>query len=398
MSKIQQFAPQIIWLLLATTLCMTYFVSNVVLFQIVLYSVVFVLFLLSSKTTLHSNIALCNVLFIVFGILYLVRAFIELKVLGHKQGLFNNDFSVLFFIAIGMILPALFVPSLKTTESYRIVFLIVATLIAVSLSISLYNIFSGNIIYTPDYRIQANKQLGVIEYGHLGLTGIITGFLSYLYYDKKILKLFGLLYITIGVFSMLMAGTRGAFFALFVIIAVFVFSKFQIKSFVVLALLIGVVIIFFDPIINLFDSLGSHSVSRLVRFLTQGGDQSSGRFGIWKVALSQLSESPFMGVSCFFNMRKSVYVYNYVHNSLIEVAYALGVVGLFVFLQLNCVAFKATIVAIKSRHVDSIAFALLYLQYFTFVFFSSSIIRVPLFWFFLSMMLNVRNKQLKNEF
>lgn len=397
MKKIKNYAPQLIFLLMTSTLCMTYFVQNVVVFQSVIYFLVFILFLLSKKTILKPSIKTCMNLYIIFALLYVMRAFIELELLNHIQELYANNSTVYFFLITGLLLPAFFVPKLINTQSYNSVFFILSIIICISLFISLYNIFTGNVILTADQRIQANERLGVIQYGHLGLTGALTGYLCYAQKSNtKIVRLFGIVAIAIGLISMLMAGTRGALISAIVIIAVYLLAHAKMRSFVILIIVTLIIFQFLDYVESILESLGAASMMRIIRFFSEGGDQSSGRSEIWLHAINNILESPVWGVSCFWSSDGGEI--SYVHNSFLEVTYALGFFGLFVFAKLNYVAIKACIRSIKSSNINDIAFSFFYLQYFTYTLFSDSIIRSPLYWFFLLMMLNIRNQQLKTKY
>ena len=397
MRKIKQYAPQLIFLCMTSTLCMTYFVSNVVAFQFVVYFLIFILFILSKKTALQHPIALSKKLFVAFAIFYIIRVFVELELLGHKQELYANNSTVYYFLITGMLLPAFFVPRIiSVRKSYNLFFIILAIIICVSLLISLHNIFSGNIIFTGDHRIQGNERLGVIQYGHLGLTGSIIGYICLRIktdYKIKAIKVFSIALIIIGFVTMLMAGTRGALISAIVIVAIYLLAHAKISSFIILAIVSVVLFLSLDFIESVFDSLGAASVTRIMHFFSEGGDQSSGRTDIWIHALQEIIESPIVGVSCFWNSNGDEITY--VHNSFIEVTYALGIFGLFIFTKLNWVAIKGCIASFKSSDMNDIAFSFLYLQYFTYTLFSESVIRVPLYWYFLLMMLNIRNRQLQ---
>ena len=397
MNRIVKYAPQLIFLLMTSTLCMTYFVQNVVVFQFVVYFLVFMLFLLCRKTVLRSSIKNNMNLYILFAVLYVLRAFIELEILDNVQKLFANNFTVYYFLITGLLLPAFFVPRLMNTQSYNNAFVILSTVISISLLISLYNTFTGNIILTSDQRIQANERLGVIQYGHLGLTGAITGYLCYAQENnKKIVRIFSVGAMAISLISMLMAGTRGALISAILIIIVYLCAHAKMRSLIMFIIVSLVLFQFLGYIEYTFESLGATSVMRIIRFFSEGGDQSSGRSEIWLHAMNNLMQSPFLGVSCFWSSDGGEI--SYVHNSFIEVAYALGLFGLFVFVKLNWVAIKACFISIKSSNLNDIAFSLFYLQYFTYTLFSESIIRTPLFWYFLLMMLNIRNHQLKAKY
>lgn len=393
MVKIKQYAPQLIFLLMTSTLCMTYFVKDVVIFQVVVYLLVFMLYIVCKKTALHPSIALWRNIYILFAILYIARAFVELELLGHAQELYANNSTVYFFMITGMLMPALFVPKLCCAKPFNYAFAFLSFVICVSLLISLYNIFSGNVILTADHRIQASENLGVIQYGHLGLTGAIAGYMCYMQKQNSLVFRFvGVAVIAVGFVSMLMAGTRGALISVIVIMAIYLLVHAKFRSFIVFVFVAFALFLSIDSIESVFDSLGAASVTRIIRLFSEGGDQSSGRFDLWLSAINKIIESPFWGVSCFWASSENELTY--VHNSFIEITYALGVFGLLVFMRLNWVAVKACIVSIRSSNLDNIAFSFFYLQYFIYTLFSDSIIRVPLYWYFLLMMLNIRNRKL----
>lgn len=396
MKLFKTYAPQLIFVLVCSTLCVSYFIEEVVLYQLIIDLLLLLLYFIGDKNNLNTQISGSYKLFVLFAFIYLVRAFVDLVLLGERQNLYNSDFTVYYYLITGMLLPAIFIPKLKIQKSFDYAFLIISALIFVSLSISLSNILSGNFVLTNDQRIQGNENLGVIQYAHLGLTGAIFGFVFFLKRNEnKIYKYLSIPLALVGVGSMFFAGTRGAIISLFLILAVYLIANARLRTFVIFLILFFVFDSFIDQILDFFDSLGATSATRIFRFFSEGGDQSSGRSEIWLKALSDIASSPILGVSCFYHS-PDVEV-TYVHNSFIEVTYALGIFGLYVFARLNWIAIKASILSIKNKRIEHMAFSFLYLQYFTYTLFSESVIRLPLFWIFLLMMLNIRNTQLKNE-
>lgn len=396
MNRIRLYSPQILFLLMTSTLTMSYYVNNVIMFQVAIYALVFLLYICSPKTILYPQILSCNNLYVIFSLFYIIRAYVELEILQRGQELYSNNSTVFFFLIVGMILPAFFTSRIKIEKSFNYVFIILAVILTISLCYSLYNIFTGNIIYTTDLRIQGNERLGVIQYGHLGLTSAIVGYLCLANKENKSLfRWLGTGVILIGLVTMLMAGTRGALISAFVIISCYLLVRARLRSFLLAIVVFFIIYRSLDSMIALFDYLGASSMTRILDFLTEGGDQSSGRSELWSRAISEIMQSPIFGVSCFWNTQGTELTY--VHNSFLEITYALGIFGLYAFCKLNIVAIKACLKSFKSSDLNDIAFSCFYLQYFTYTLFSESIIRVPLFWFFLLMMLNIRNKQLLNN-
>lgn len=259
-------------------------------------------------------------------------------------------------------------------------------MILCSLFISFRNIISGEIVLSSDSRIQADERLGVIQYGHLGLTAIIMGIIMFM--KKKEFKLFLLispLLLSVGFFSLIMSGTRSALVGLFVILFMLVITRLKVKTIIISSILLVVFGLFASNILNYTESLGANSAMRMFRFLSEGGDQSSGRLDIWKMALGEILDSPIYGVSCFIDFAK--YKVDYLHNSFIEVTYSLGLLGLLAFSMINLFAIVTCYKIFKLRNIDYMCFSMLYIQYLTYTMFSESIVRLPEFWYFLSMVI-----------
>lgn len=393
LSKINSYAPQIVVFLLMSTLCMTYFADDVVMYQNIVYLLVFVLCLFSPRDNVEGRYSNFYKLMVVFVILYSLRAFIELEVLGHKQELYGNNFTVYYFLFYGMFLPAIFIPKMKFDKTTKWWLVLIGVLIAISLTASAFNILRGNIVLTNDQRIQGNERLSVIQYGHLGLTSVLIGVAMYLKNNIKFGKYISLACIILGVFTMVVSGTRGAIISALFILAFYVFANARMRTFFIV--LVGILILYFslDNIISFMDSLGSNSAARIFRLFTEGGDQSSGRTEIWSRAINEIIESPLLGVSCFLHSNNSDITY--VHNSFIEVTYALGIFGLFVFTKANWLALMSCLQVLRSGNTEMLIFTFLFLQYFTYCLFSDSIIRMPLYWVFLFIMLGYKYKTTK---
>ena len=67
----------ILFLLFTSTLCMTYFTTNVVIFQLVVYAVILLCYFYAPKVPIRCNRNLYALL-CAFTLLYLIRAFVVL--------------------------------------------------------------------------------------------------------------------------------------------------------------------------------------------------------------------------------------------------------------------------------------------------------------------------------
>ena len=238
---------------------------------------------------------------------------------------------------------------------------------------------------SQDHRIMANEHLSVIQFGHLGLTAVILGIYFMVKSNKS--KLFLILSVSIaflGVMSMFLAGTRSAMIAAFAIAVVYLIANAKIKTLVIVIILFVPFYIYSDYILSFFDGFGINSANRIFQLFEEGGDQSSGRSLIWDKAFSDLSDNFLWGVSCFFKFGDITYV----HNSVIEITYALGIFGGATFLYINYKALEICIKELKGQNIDNKCFVFLYIQYLIYSLFSESVLRLSLYWIFLAIIIS----------
>ena len=387
MKKIINSIPQLYFLMISSLLCMTYVTENVVQFQIMIFLILILFCILSSKRRISSRFMPLYAIMIAFSMMYFVRACIDLEILEIKQTLFGNDNTVYVYLLVGMFLQFLFLPKLKLDRSsFTWPFFIFSLMVLASLFVSFNNIISGDIVLTSEDRVQADERLGSIQYGHLGLSATIMGIIMYMKrQESKLFLIISPLLLAVGIFSIIMSGTRSAMVGLIVIFVLMVITRLKINTIIIVAVVLAILSNFTAAISDFTENLGASSAARMLRFFTEGGDQSSGRLDIWKKAIDEISDSPFLGVSCFIDYNK--YKYDYLHNSFIEVAYSLGIIGLIAFFVINLFALVTCYKIFKARNIDYMCFSMLYLQYLIYTLFSESIIRLPEFWYFLSIII-----------
>lgn len=384
MTKLKKCVPSVLLLLYTSTLYMTYFTDDVVSFQLVVYGLILIGYFFAQKVpigeTKHVYIIYCTL-----TALYLVRAFIDIELLGIKQELYGNDLTVYFFMLNGIVLPSIIIPRIKHAQSYLWPFLILGLLLSFSLYITYSNFIHGVVFMSQDHRIMANEHLSVIQFGHLGLTAVILGiyFIAKSYKNKLFLILSASL-VFLGLMSMFLAGTRSAMIAAFAIAAIYLISNAKVKTLVLVILLLLPFYLYSDSISSFFDNLGINSANRIFNLFKEGGDQSSGRSLIWGKAFSDLSSNLLWGVSCFFKFRE----WTYVHNSIIELTYALGIFGGLAFIYINYKALKICLNELKGQNIDNKCFVFLYIQYFIYSLFSESVLRLSLYWVFLAIIIS----------
>ena len=386
--KLNNYYLPIAFMLSTSMQYMSYYIENTLIVTISIFMVLLVIYFMMPKIKLTNkrHVMLYKIM-VVFGLMYLLRAFIDVYIIGVHQILFTNDSTAIFYVFNAILVPLVALTRGKFQGKFTWVFLFTAIMLILSLFYSLQNFLHGNVQQTNDLRIGANDSLGVIEYGHLGLTATIMGVTLLLKRkENRLFKYSSLVLIPIGIVSIFLAGTRSAMVGAVVIFTLFVLSSQKRKVVIPFLLLIASLVVFSESIINFaesFDAAGP--VIRIYRLINEEGDQSSGRTIIWLYALNQISDLPLFGVSCFFQTFDTEV--QYIHNSFIEVFYAIGIFGFVVFVIMNFVAIKTSIRIFRSDNADMKCFAFLYLQYFVYSLFSDTILRLNLFWFFLAVVL-----------
>lgn len=363
---------------------MTYFTSDVVTFQLVVYALILICYFFAEKRPI-SNSRNLYIICCILTILYFLRAIVDIELLNVKQELYGSDFTVFFFMLNGIILPTIMIPKIKHAKSYKWAFILFGLLLTYSLYITYSNFINGVVFMSQDYRIMANEHLSVIQFGHLGLTAVILGVYFVLKSNKS--KLFLILSVSIvflGVMSMFLAGTRSAMIAAFAIAVIYLIANAKIKTLAIVIILFVPFYMYSDYILSFFDSFGINSANRIFKLFEEGGDQSSGRSLLWDKAFSDLSDNFLWGVSCFFKSGDITYV----HNSVIEITYALGIFGGVTFLYINFNALKICIKELKGQSIDNKCFVFLYIQYLIYSLFSESVLRLSLYWIFLAIIIS----------
>lgn len=372
---------------------MTYFTSDVVSFQLVVYALILICYFFAEKNPISKGRNLYAISCIL-TILYFLRAFVDVELLDVKQELYGNDFTVFFFMLNGIVFPTIMIPKIKHARSYTWAFVLLGLVLIYSLYVTYSNFINGVGFMSQDHRIMANEHLSVIQFGHLGLTAVIIGICFMVKSNKnKLYLILSACIVFLGVISIFLAGTRSAIIAAFVIAIIYLIANAKIRVLAVVTILFIPFYVYSDYILSFFDSLDVNSANRIFQLFEEGGDQSSGRFLIWDKAFSDLSNNFLWGVSCFFKFRD----WTYVHNSIIEITYALGIIGGIVFIYINYKALRICIKELKGSSIDNKCFVFLYIQYFVYSLFSESVLRLSLYWIFLAIIISFSTQQNKEQ-
>lgn len=368
---------------------MTYLVGDVVSFQLVVYLLILLCYCFAHKDYTKGR-ARSYWLLNALTLAYFVRTLLDLMLFGKEQELYGNDFSVVFFMFNGIVLPCAFLPLMDYHRNFKPVLLSLGIILLGCLFWTYWNFLNGVIYMSVDHRVMGNKSLGVIQYGHLGLTAMLVGW--YFFLQSKEGKnnfVWAFLLIGIGVITMFMAGTRSALMAASVIFALYLYSNAKIRALFPFVIVCVILLLFSGEIQAFFDNLGVNSINRILRLFDESSeDQSSGRYLLWSTAWEELSDSLILGVSSFFKLKSL----NYVHNSIIEISYALGIIGGGVFVYLNYKALKVCITIFRGRVYDDLFLASLYIQQFVYSLFSESILRLSFYWVCLAIVIGLEGK------
>ncbi len=371
----------ILLLFFILTTLITYFPINVVVSQVVIYSIIAFIYIISHKVKRITNIWYSIAVIICFLILF--RIIIDLELYGVKQELYSSNISLYFFIINGIILPVTIIPRLKLGSSnIKVALYISSVVILVCLIISLLGIVSSQAALSNDGRFSANDSLGVIQYSQLAFTCSLIG-LSLLYYGGKTNFLeivYSIILIIIGLISIVLAGTRSCFVSM-AIILVFLFIAHKPKNLFKTISIASIIILILGFII--FKSEYSDTIEglRLFRLLSGGArDVSSGRFDLYEAAIKDIVANPIFGYSAFFSFSDGIDDMTFIHNSVLEVTRSIGIIGGLLFLFMNVyLLFRSY--KIMKHHREYSIFVFLFIQYFIFSLFSESVFRIALYWY-----------------
>lgn len=387
----QHIALPLIIFIEISLLCISYIPNvDIVGIQILLYSIIFVGYMIAPKRVsfLSKDIKKLYIFAVIFIFWLFGRIVTDLEISLLSQSIYNNNSSIYFFFFNLIIFPIIFLPFIKTSFlNIKYVLILSSILLLVCLAISLSCILTANAILSVDGRFSANEHLGTIEYGHLGVTIAILGFAFYQNENKSsCIKIYSLIIIILGIISFLLAGTRSAFVSFFACVLFYLFSSRKFSVFIVLIFIIAFLVIFKEEILSIFTELGSNSASRIYNLFTQGGDQTSGRTLLYNKALEDFLNNIFLGKAYIFQYNNQPYV----HNSILEIARALGLIGIGLFLWINLKALQIAYFILRSKK-EYTFFSLLFIQYFVFSLFSNTVIRLGMYWFSIAFLIWVKN-------
>lgn len=325
------------------------------------------------------NIRDLDVLMYIFMFWYGVRMVYNIYVEQIEQTTFVNRSTYIVYYMLLCILPYLLCrwinwKIVSITKILWTLFFIFCFGLIVSLGAVISLVLSGG--YAYEGRFDANQLLDTLGYGHLALSFVLVCLSLMRFYSTK-WRFILIIPICFGLFSMGVANSRSPFVALFFILFLFCFMRIRFKTFLwigifclLLSLNIQHIDLFFQEYLN------SNFVSRLLTIFSFDMENASGRGAFFKEGVQIFMDNPLLGRSMLLmgDLRGG-----YVHNMIIEVFMAIGLMGGVLFLIINFRIFQHVYFLLKRNSKYSF-FALIFIQYFIFLQFSRSISLLPAYW------------------
>lgn len=361
------------------------FIGDYVPISIITSTVILVLlvsyfFLFKKKYFIKEEIYAYDGFIWVFITLYGLRMFYNIFIEQIPQTNFENRSTFIVYYLFLCILPFLIGRKSDYQELNMINFLTVLVLIFfIGLVLSAKQAFvlaATERIY-EDARFSGNDLLDTMSYGHLALSFIIALFSLFLLLKSK--WKFGLLIpMFFGLLSMGIANSRSPFVALMVVFGVYLAINIRFRTILISFGVILLLILNIDTIDQFFQEyLSSSFISRFMTIFEFDMANSSGRDGLFSQGLTIFFEHPFFGRSIFILEGEAAGLY--VHNLILEMLMSIGILGFTIFFIVIFRAIKFSLYLIKQKS-KYVFFSMIFLQYFTYLQFSKTIILLPLFW------------------
>ncbi len=325
------------------------------------------------------NIRNLDILMFVFMLWYGLRMVYNIYIQQIEQTTFVNRSTYIVYYMFLCVLPYLLcrwinwkmvnIKKMLWTLFFIFIFgLLVSLRAVVSLLMSGDNAYEG--------RFEANRLLDTIGYGHLALSFVLVCFSLMRFYATR-WRFVLLLPVCFGLVSMGIANSRSPFVALFIILGIFCLQRIKLKT-ILWVVALCLLVVFYVEYIDLFFQEYFHSnfISRLLTIFTFNLENASGRGAFYQEGIRMFLDNPVLGKSVLLTGSLSG---GYVHNMIIEVFMAIGLVGGLLFLFINFRVFQHAYFLLKRNSRYSF-FALIFIQYFIFLQFSRSISLLPVYW------------------
>lgn len=367
-----------------------------VLLYIFCFSLLYSVLRHSKKTICYENKSFWHLTMIYFIMLF-IRLCVDFVLPWKGFFLYLNPLTIVFFYFMTMVIPSYFIRRVNGELDYMRFSLISGICLCIYLFYSYSQIVSGKIdTVTPGGQYAGFGGIDIITYGHLGLSLVLIAVYILMYSNMKI-KVLSLLFLFIGISTMIFSGTRSSFLGLVICLIILLRSKYSKWYFSIIGLVIVMASFkyFSAEIIQLnehLNSVGIGSFGRVVNTFIYGNtsldETLSGRDDIWKIGLNLFSQNPIFGTSYLLPD------YSYVHNIFLEQFMALGIIGGSIFVIINLKAIFLGWKAIANSPKTVLIYAL-FIQYLILGIFSRTIIALGAYWLF--MFITIKNYERVKE-
>ncbi len=269
----------------------------------------------------HKKITILANVFILFYFAYILKIFI---CLNFYTSVFYGKSDITYYSSSILIV---FIPLISVLLSYEKIdlnFILKNSFLIVCASSILATLgYNPTIQMGIEDRLDANVALSSISFGHLGVSLII---LSFSVFRKSVYyKLFAFISILLGLFIIIIAGSRSPFLALIFIVGLFILQLRLNKVILygTLLLFLSTIYIYIEKILLFVNSYSQVAFSRLSASIEDG--DTGERDSYYKAAIEQFFESPFIGGN--FVLKNGLGKGDYPHNLFLESLMTFGIFG-----------------------------------------------------------------------
>ncbi|MDE6192717.1 MAG: O-antigen ligase family protein [Muribaculaceae bacterium] len=318
-----------------------------------------------------------------------IRLFVDFLLKRIDFFAFGSGYTIMFFYFMQIVFPVILLSHYKVINNVQKVGFWLVAILSVCMILSILKIAKGEVEITRDGRFDNGFGIFSIEFGHYAVSLILISVLLLKSKIKNVIKPILIITIFIGSLAAILAGSRGPIMALIVCLAIYAISNTGnitklLKIICILAIISPFIVYWAEEITDFFSSMGIRSAERIYNaFLGEESitNQTSGRDTLYKDAIYYFSESPLLGYSYLIPGKI------YCHNILLEQYMALGIIGGSIFLGINIIGLRSAWNILR-YHRGYALIPLLYIQYFIFGCFSTTIINLPQYWLFLLLTMN----------
>lgn len=343
--------------------------------------ILFCLWIFSQNKLYNSQFSSLEKLFVILSILYAIHIFVDafinpLYSVADKEHKDFFGFCINFLLALSFRYDSAY----HSKKSFKF--------FCISLTIGLafaYFFAKQNWDLDGNYlRYDANSTVNSIIYGQMGLALSLVSIFGLVNYKKAFLKLLFIILFMVGILSIAKAGSRSPVVVLIIVTVFFFIARFGgFKAIIIFSLLGGLIVVYMNSIIGLFESMGSSLSDRLTKTIVAGS--TGGRDDIYSNVINIIKGSPILGE--YYLVPHGAGAGSYPHNFFLEAFMATGVLGGIPFVILTFYTLIKSYKLLHSKHPAS-WIVLLYLQIVGYGMFSTGLYSSQDYWMLLFYMLS----------